>query len=778
MWNLKVGLEIHLRVNTEFKIFCHCKNTYSLIPNTDVCPICTGQPGSLPYFNEEVIEKIVFASNIFNMETEDRIIFDRKHYFYNDLPKNFQISQFYHPFAYNGKYNYLLPNKSIKEVRMKEIHLEEDAGKSIHTAEYWLLDFNRAGVPLIEMVTHPDFSSPEEVKYFLRSVQRVMKYSGISNANMESGDMRVDVNVSIFNDKKGLIGERVEIKNMNSFSNVEKAIKYEVERQKSIMDNKDRVKRETRGWDENKDVTYSMRSKEEVMDYLYLREPNIPEIGPVKKNSFSSFATFSSPESKRIELSESGFALDYYEISCLVENDLKLNIFKLILASHDKSEAKKAFDFIQNILFREDINEEILLSILSKTPKNLNNLYDAYRDKRINKFELIEIIKKKEFDFAMKMIDTAEKVSDNEIVTIIREELDKNSEIINDSIEKQNSSVMNKLIGNIRTRNPKIPLSNISRQIQLLSNLKIMYHINCGGTITARNLNGEYVLDTDTIAIEMKKHCRKNRWIYINNYSKTIFSEDADYDFWNGLLHEIHKCLNSNLEYNILITHGVDTISIIGSILFWLFNGIDKSLILAAATMPRKAEDLVYDVNKYSNSKGYTLLIDSVRVNPISTGIKADNESNLKYETTKSYEGLALRYNRKFNFEKAKKGMQNVEIIMVYPGLTTARIHEYIFKNNIKYIVFILYRNITCSKDVLELILKLQNEDRIVFVMPNYYDFPADKSYESNNLLSIYNTIVVEKFDVSALLGLLYSYFLLDIDEDDFNFKEFIMGII
>ncbi len=278
-----IGLEIHIEAKTKTKMFCSCLNeSEPKEPNINTCPVCTGQPGALPVINEKAVEAVLKFGLALNCSISPLSKFDRKNYFYPDLPKGYQISQYDLPFCQNG---YLvIPQKdsslSDVKIRITRIHLEEDAGKLIHpeNQDYSLVDLNRAGVPLLELVTEPDIHSSQDAKKFCQELQLIAQYLGISDANMEKGEMRCEANVSINRSNLGVLGTKVEIKNLNSFSAVEKAIEYELKRQEEILSEGKKVAHETRGWDENKQITFSQRSKEEAHDYRYFPEPDLPSI--------------------------------------------------------------------------------------------------------------------------------------------------------------------------------------------------------------------------------------------------------------------------------------------------------------------------------------------------------------------------------------------------------------------------------------------------------------------------------------------------------------------
>lgn len=269
-----IGLEIHVELSTKTKLFCACLNdpdeTHA---NINVCPICLGHPGTLPAPKKEAVRMVQLVGAAFHCKLADFSRFDRKNYFYPDLPKGYQISQYDHPLCVEGFFN--LP--SGKRIGIRRIHLEEDTGKLIHAENenYSLIDFNRAGVPLMELVTEPDLNSAEDVESFAREFQKILRYLKVSGANMEKGEMRIEVNISIHWSEKSE-GTKVEIKNLNSIRAAKTAVAFEIKRQSDLLEKGDKVKQETRGFNETSQKTFSQRSKEEAHDYRYFPEPDIP----------------------------------------------------------------------------------------------------------------------------------------------------------------------------------------------------------------------------------------------------------------------------------------------------------------------------------------------------------------------------------------------------------------------------------------------------------------------------------------------------------------------
>jgi len=273
-----IGLEVHVELASKSKLFCSCTTEFGGEPNTHCCPVCTGMPGTLPVFNRKVLEFAVKAGLALGCDITRVFHFDRKNYFYPDLPKAYQISQLYTPVAVNGHTEIKTADGNKKVIRIHEMHMEEDAGKIVHSPDgkTAFLDYNRCGVPLVEIVTEPDFRSAEEVNAFLYRLRSVFKYLGISDCKMEEGSMRADVNLSVRPEGSEEFGTRTEMKNINSFRAIERAIAYESARQIKTVENGGTIIQETRRWDNASGRSFAMRSKEEAKDYRYFPEPDLP----------------------------------------------------------------------------------------------------------------------------------------------------------------------------------------------------------------------------------------------------------------------------------------------------------------------------------------------------------------------------------------------------------------------------------------------------------------------------------------------------------------------
>ncbi len=270
-FDIVIGLEVHVQLDTESKIFCSCSTQFESPPNTNICPICCGYPGTLPVFNQGVLKLGVRVASALNCKINRSIYFERKNYFYPDLPKNYQISQYACPLGYQGS----LKLKQNKAIGIDRVHLEEDAGKLIHKNDHSLADFNRAGIPLMEIVSFPDISSPQDAFDYLTALKMILQYIGASTCDMEKGYLRCDANISLKEKGAQVLGTKVELKNMNSFKGVKVALEHEISRQAKHLTDRRKIVQETRLWDSDKLKTISMRSKEEAHDYRYFPDPDL-----------------------------------------------------------------------------------------------------------------------------------------------------------------------------------------------------------------------------------------------------------------------------------------------------------------------------------------------------------------------------------------------------------------------------------------------------------------------------------------------------------------------
>lgn len=379
-----IGLEVHVQMNTKSKIFCGCSTSFTHDPNSNTCPVCLGLPGVLPVLNSEALKKSVMAGLAINCTISKYSKFDRKNYFYPDLPKAYQISQFDKPICVQGFLEVTTPT-GPKKIRINRLHMEEDAGKNIHSDDpskpVSYVDFNRSCVPLMEIVTEPDLSNSDEAYEYLSKLRQTMKYINVSDCNMEEGSLRCDVNISIRPKGDTKLGQKVEIKNMNSFKAVKAAIDYEFARQKNTIADGEKIVQETRLWDADKNVTFSMRSKEEAHDYRYFPDPDLPPI--TLDDAYIDNIRKSLPElpEQRKARFISEFALPDYDAGVLTSVKQCADYFEDTVKLG--ADPKKASNWIMNdLLANIDDQEKILEFII--TPKAVAKLIEMIDNNTIS----------------------------------------------------------------------------------------------------------------------------------------------------------------------------------------------------------------------------------------------------------------------------------------------------------------------------------------------------------------------------------------------------------
>lgn len=361
-YKMTIGLEIHAELKTKSKMFCGCKNSpHHGEANSYICPVCLGYPGTLPTINKEAVKKVLTFGSAIGAGIADFTEFDRKNYFYPDIPKGYQISQYKYPLVSGGE---------ISGVKLTRVHLEEDTARSSHDdKDFSLVDFNRAGVPLMELVTEPVMHSSEEVMNFAKELQLILQYLDISEANMEKGEMRVEVNISVSKDDS--FGTKVEVKNINSFKSAGRAIDFEFKRQVGLLDKGEKVVQETRGFDENKGTTFSQRSKENANDYRYFPDPDLPklvisEVSDFSKDNLNKFVK-ELPKDKREKYSKE-FGIKDSDIEVYINNRLAGNFFDEIAFVLDKSLIQTASNYITSDLigFSKTEGKDFDLGCLTK----------------------------------------------------------------------------------------------------------------------------------------------------------------------------------------------------------------------------------------------------------------------------------------------------------------------------------------------------------------------------------------------------------------------------
>jgi aspartyl-tRNA(Asn)/glutamyl-tRNA(Gln) amidotransferase subunit B len=446
-YDIVIGLEIHAELKTNTKVFCSCENKFGAEPNTHCCPVCIGLPGSLPILNKKAVELTIKAGLCVNSKISPVAVFERKNYFYPDLSKAYQISQLEKPICIGGG----IKLDSGKFIRLNRIHLEEDAGKLIHKGNAGtFIDYNRGGVPLIESVTEPDISNAEEAIEFLTKLRENYIYAGIADCKMEEGGMRCDVNLSVKKKGETKLGTRTEMKNLNSFKMVSSAIEYEAKRQIEEIEKGNKIKQETRRWDDVSGKSYSMRNKEESQDYRYFPDPDIlavkidqihveeikKEIPMLPTERKEKYIALGLPEYDAKVLTSEKFISDYYE-NCLTILDKPKEISNWIMVELLKILKETATDSLKDI-----ITEEKLCKIIK--------LIDNKKITRTVGKELLGIVisTKEDVDLVVKKNKMIQDISEADIERVIKQTIENKPSLLED-YKKEPTNIENFVIGQV-----------------------------------------------------------------------------------------------------------------------------------------------------------------------------------------------------------------------------------------------------------------------------------------------------------------------------------------
>ena len=431
-----IGLEVHCQLKTNTKVWCSCDADYdNKEPNTAVCPICTGQPGALPKLNEKVLDYAIKAALALGCEINRESYFDRKNYFYPDSPKNYQITQFFKPYAENGALKITTNSGKEASVGIERIQIEEDTAKSIHTASETLLNYNRASVPLIEIISKPEIKNAEEAYAYLNTLKDRLKYTKVSDVSMELGSLRCDANVSVRKKGETKLGTRTETKNLNSFKAVVKAIEYETNRQIEVLESGGRVVQETRLWDEENAVTKPMRSKEEAMDYRYFPEPDLPAIIITESrlsNVKDEMPEFADEKAKRF-INE--YKLNEMEAATLSSEQELAEYYEEVVKVSD--DARLAANWVLTEILRVLKEKNISIEEFSIEPENIGKLIKLIKANTISSkiakdvFEIL-LSENKDPEVIVKEKGLVQITDNSEIEKIVEQVLAENPQSVED----------------------------------------------------------------------------------------------------------------------------------------------------------------------------------------------------------------------------------------------------------------------------------------------------------------------------------------------------------
>jgi aspartyl-tRNA(Asn)/glutamyl-tRNA(Gln) amidotransferase subunit B len=590
MYQSFIGLEIHIQLLTRSKVFCSCRAAFGDEPNTNVCPVCMGYPGVLPTLNEEAIRMSYIVARALNCTLAERTVFDRKNYYYPDLPKNYQLSQFGSPVGENGFIDIEL-HKKKKRVRIHECHLEEDAGKMIHAGDMSLLDYNRAGTPLLEIVTEPDLEIGEEAELLLQQFRRMVRYLGVCDGNMEEGSMRCDANVSVNVRGEGL-GRKVEIKNLNSSRFVRKALNFEIDRQQDILDRGGVVVQETRLWNENRDQSEPMRTKENAQDYRYFPEPDLPPFVPDP-------AFLASVEERLVELPLQRrdrlmreYALSRTHADFICDEKATAGFFEEAVSRGADPQAAATWLAAD---VKKHLNRTGLeIQACPLTPERFAELLILIGEERIHgkiaKQTLQEVFDRDLDPLRIIRENNWEQITDSaELGNVVDLVLRENKKAAA-QIRQGDTRPMGFLVGQVMKKTsgraePKL----VNRILNERLSFSIIEVLSFGGAISGTRLEDGMVVPGELVRLgeifeadpEIPDSVRFEELQLGRFLSEEITPRD-----WAVLISSIAERIRTGNASGIVVAHGTDTLAYTASLLYWFFADTSVPIVLTAATGP------------------------------------------------------------------------------------------------------------------------------------------------------------------------------------------------
>ncbi|MFW5786039.1 MAG: Asp-tRNA(Asn)/Glu-tRNA(Gln) amidotransferase subunit GatB [bacterium] len=600
-----VGLEIHVQLKTESKIFCSCPTTYGEAPNTNVCPVCLGYPGTLPVLNHEAVRLAYLVARSLNCTLAERAVFARKNYFYPDLPKNYQISQFDAPIGTNG-YIDIEVHKQRRRVRIHEVHLEEDAGKMIHAGDVSLLDFNRTGTPLLEIVTEPDLEIGAEAEVLLLELRRLVRYLGASDGNMEEGSLRCDANVSIA-PRGAAPGTKVEIKNMNSSRFVRKALTYEIERQEEVLANGGTIVQETRLWNENRDITEAMRGKETSSDYRYFPEPDLPVFRSTPEFLDSvERGLVERPQDREDRLvAEHGLTATQAHLIC--EERATADFFEETV-SRGAGAAEVAVWIAGDV--RKELNRRgVALSESALTPARLAQIIRAAEEHRIPgriaKRVLAATFEEDQDPDAIIAQRGWALISDRATIAGFVDEVLAANEKAVAQVRSGDSRPFGFLVGQVmKASGGRAEPQAVNELLRSMLSVRVIDLISFGGAISGvRGPDGLVAGGGFLDHPEVRQILGGDAGAAVTTRVRTrevgrFLSEEVGPEDWARLIHHVRSCVEgagadgagtggqAGGTSGIVITHGTDTLAYTASLLYWLFGSSDVPIVLTASASP------------------------------------------------------------------------------------------------------------------------------------------------------------------------------------------------
>ena len=590
MYRSFLGLEVHVQLLTRTKVFCGCRAAFGDEPNSNVCPVCMGYPGVLPTLNAEAMRMGCVVARALNCTLSASGLFERKNYFYPDLPKNYQISQFRSPLGVEGWVDIEL-RKRRKRVQIREVHLEEDAGKMIHAGDMTLLDYNRTGTPLLEIVTQPDLEVGEEAEVFLQQLRRMVRYLGVSDGNMEEGSLRCDANVSVNLEGKGL-GSKVEVKNLNSFKFVRKAVTHEIERQQEILERGGSVTTETRLWNENRDVTESMRTKETSSDYRYFPEPDLPPFVPdAAFLADVERALVELPHARRQRFLDT-FQLTEEQADFLCEEKATADYFEKVIAlgADPRSAALWLASDVKKLLNRTGT----ALAESPLTPERLAGMLALLSQKRIHgriAKSVVEAVFAENKDPHQIIQEKGwEQITDPKVLSATIEKVVAAHPAAVASIRAGDNRPTTFLVGEImKETSGRADPALVQSLVKSMFSVSVIQVLSLGGAIVGTESEQGDVVPGDPAAIVARLEAEGSlprRIAFEEGEVGRILSEEITPQDWARLLRGLEERLRGGRAAGIVVTHGTDTLSYTASLVFWLFPRPAVPVVFAASLQP------------------------------------------------------------------------------------------------------------------------------------------------------------------------------------------------
>jgi aspartyl-tRNA(Asn)/glutamyl-tRNA(Gln) amidotransferase subunit B len=585
-----IGLEVHTQLLTRTKVFCGCRAAFGDDPNSNVCPICMGYPGVLPALNAEAIRMGYVVARALNCTLSERTVFERKNYFYPDMPKAYQISQFRSPLGTNG-YLEIELRKRKRRVRIREVHLEEDAGKMIHAGDVTLLDFNRAGTPLLEIVTQPDMEVGEEAEVFLQNLRRLVRYLGVCDGNMEEGSLRCDANVSVNLAGQGL-GIKVEVKNLNSFKFVRKAVEHEIGRQQEIISRGGTVKQETRLWNENRDLTEGMRTKEGSADYRYFPEPDLLPFLPDRVFMTAIERSLVELPAARSVRFVSQYALSEEQAAFLCEEKSDADFFEKAVGLGADPQAA-ALWMASDV--RKHINRAgVSLAKSPLTPERFAELLTLLASKRIHgkiaKSVLENVFHEDKSPLEIIREKGWEQIADPKILGRHIESVLAENAAVAEAVRKGDHRKTGFLVGEIMkaTSGMADPVL-VQKLVKEKLSLSVIRILSFGGAIVGRLAeNGDIEGGDSTEIVRLVQAGGKlpKNVALEQTPLADLLSEEITPGDWARLIAGIDEHAFDGKAAGIVIAHGTDTLAYTASLVYWLFPRPPLPVVLTASLQP------------------------------------------------------------------------------------------------------------------------------------------------------------------------------------------------